>query len=327
MIRALPGSVRPVDGETSESYFSRLATANSVAAESLWGYLRKLHTGLPVKRDPELATLELEALGGIPPLWFRGNRQRHLLPIRCPHTRWNMTVCATCSRLPSPQSGCLRCGHGYATQVTTRTGPICLRHNRWHYDSTDLRLTESAGHVAAEKTFRRTLTARGISLETGELRLASHLIRAWEPPVLGALEASGGELFHTFPLAVDLAVALTDPEFVGLLLSPRWSPSEHATLLSMTITEVVGHPQHTDADDLWETVNHHAEAVRAAYGMVGTRRSSRACTMQRAFYAAAYTHRACLLRHLDASQMPTVSNPKKGRPVPSSRRLATLQNT
>lgn len=325
MIRALPIPIRPVDGETSESYFGRLTTANSVPAESLWGYLRKLRAGLPVKRNAELATLELEVLGGIPPLWFRNNRQHHLLPIRCPHTRWNMAICTTCSRLPARQSGCLHCGHGYATQVTTRTGPICLRHNRWHYDSSDIQIAKSAGYVDAEKVFRRTLTARGISLETGELRVASELVRGWEPPEPGPLAADGGQLLHTFPLAVSLAVALTDPEFVELLLSPRWSPSQHATLLSMTITDVVGHPERSDTDVLWQTVNDHAKAVRAAYGMVGTRRSSRACTIERAFFTAAYTHRACLLRHLDAKQMPTIRNPKQGRPAPSAQRLASLQ--
>jgi hypothetical protein len=325
MIRALPISARPVDGETSESYFGRLATANSVPAESLWGYLRKLHAGLPIKRTAELATLELEILGGIPPLWFRNNRQHHLLPIRCPHTRWKMAICTTCSRLPAPQSGCLLCGHGHATQVTTRTGPICLRHNRWHYDSSDVDITQLAGHVDAEKVFRRTLTARGISLETGELHLASELILAWEQPELRGQGTDGGLLLPLFPLAVSLAVALTDPEFVELLLSPRWSPSQHATLLSMTITHLVGHPERSDTDVLWQTVNHHARAVMAAYGMVGTRRRSRACTIERAFFTAAYTHRACLLRHLDAKQMPTISNPKHGRRAPSAQRLATLQ--
>lgn len=102
MIRALPVPVRPVDGETSESYFGRLATANSLPTETLWGYLRQLHGGLPIKRNAELATYELEVLVGMPALWFSRNRQHHLLPIRCPHTRWEFATCAICSGLPAP---------------------------------------------------------------------------------------------------------------------------------------------------------------------------------------------------------------------------------
>ncbi len=325
MIRALPVTVRPVDGETSESYFQRLASVNSVPAESLWGYLRQLHAGLPVKRNAELATTELEHLGGLPSAWFSLNRQHHLLPIRCPHTRWQFAICPTCSCLPAETSGCVRCAHGKATRVTTRTGPICLHHKRWHHESSDIDIAEMPSHLAAEKAFRGTLTNRGISLATGELTLANQLAHAWSSTEPISTEEDGTRFFLLFPATVKLAIALTDPEFVELLLNPHWSPSEHATLLSMTITAVLGHPERSDSGVLWKTVNHHASAVTVAYGMVGTRRRSRNCTMERAFFTAAYTHRACLLRHLDARHMPKISNPGQGRRAPSAQRLAMLQ--
>lgn len=327
MIRALPVSVHPVDAETSESYFHRLATANSLPIESLWGYLRQLHGGLPIKRHAQLATKELERLGGLPPAWFNDNRQHHLLPIRCQHTRWKFAICPICSRLPAPTTGCTRCAHGSTTVVTMKTGPICLRHQQWHYNCTNIDVRESPTHLAAEKAFRAHLSDRGISLETGELALANQLARAWTAQESPTPREDENALLPLFPETVKLAIALTNPEFVEILLDPRWSPSQHATLLSTTVTAVLGHPERSDSGVLWQTVNHHASAVAVAYGMVGTRRRSRACTMQRAFFTAAYTHRACLLRHLDARHMPRISSPKQGRPAPSAQRLAALQRS
>lgn len=327
MIRALPIPVRPIDGETSASYFRRLATENSLPLETLWGCLRHLRKELPVKRNVELATTELETLGGLPPGWFTKNRRHHLLPIRCPHSRWAFAVCMRCSRLPTTQSGCIRCGHGHKTQVTTRTGPICIRHGRWHLADADINVSALKGYIAAERAFRGTLTRRGISLNTGELLLASHLLSAWAAPVPDPSYSLDDALFWSFPSIVNLTIVLTDPEFIELLLSPRWSPSQHATLLSMTITATVGHRELSDTDTLWQTVNHHSEAVRAAYGMVGTRRRSRTCTMERAFFSAAYTQRACLLKHLDATHMPTIRNPARTRPAPTARQLAALRKS
>lgn len=247
MIRALPVSVRPVDGETSERYFLRLATVNSLPTESLWGHLRQLHTGVPVKRNAELATTELEVLGGAPTAWFSLNRQHHLLPIRWPHTRWNFAICSRCSCLPAATSGCIRCAHGSATQVTIRTGPICLHHKRWRHENSDIDVADKPNYLAAEKAFRGTLTDRGISLATGELTLANQLAHAWGSTNPKPTREDGSHLFHLFPATVKLAIALTDPEFVELLLNPRWSPSQHATPLSTTVTTVLGHPERSDS--------------------------------------------------------------------------------
>lgn len=325
MIRLLPIAVRPVEGETPDSFFGRLADANAIAPESLWGFLRQLHGGLPFKRRVDLASTELEALGGLAPGWFASSRQRHLLPVRCPHNGWKFAICATCSPLPAPQTGCLRCGHGQATKVIARVGPICLKHSRWHFDNSNVDVGGMPGYRRSERDFRRTLTSRGISLATGEFALARRLVQAWGSSTSTPSPRDEVPYFADFPLLVKLTVVLTDPRFVELLLSPRWSPSQHATLLSTTVTSVVGHVDYSPSDTLWVIVNQHAKAVATAYGMVGTNRTSRSCTAQRAFVSAAYTERACLLRHLDAKNMPRMSNPANARRAPSTRQLAALQ--
>ncbi|MEC5170678.1 hypothetical protein [Glaciihabitans sp. GrIS 2.15] len=342
MIRALPVSVHPVDGETSESYFQRLATANSLPTETLWGYLRQLHGGLPIKRDAEFATTQLEALGGLPEHWFNMNRNHHLLPIRCPHSKWKFGWCALCCRVPAPQSGCIRCSRGQLTQVTTRTGPICLHHARWHYQGTDVDVSDSPSYITAERRVRFELASRGISLDTGELQLANALLYDWagtfrkqapqdRTAILGRLQhtqQSEDQLrfAFAFPEAVRLTVTLTDPQFTELLLDPKWSPSQHAYLLSTAIAQIVGKPlSDPTVDSLWETIYMSRRAVDAAYGMVGTQRSSRQCRIQRAFSAAAYTHRACLLRHLDAKSLQNIRAIRSGPPAPSSRAIVKYQ--
>ena len=319
MIRALPVAVRPVDGETSESYFGRLAAANSIPTESLWGYLRQLHGSLPVKRNAEFATTELEALGGVPKLWFTINRSHHLLPIRCSHRRWQLRICDICSTTSSVRPGCRRCSAGQLTQVATATGAICLRHRRWIHNGVDLDLSHLPKHLTAEKRFRSHLTTRGIALGTGELELARRLLGDEQNhrSLSGNANPAGAEesFLQMYPQIVDLTIALTDPEFTALLMHPRWSPSQHALLLSRTICEFIGHaPSDSYTSVLWETVYQDQQAVEAAYAMMGTR-SKRKCCSQRAFCAAAYTHRACLLRHLNAKHMPDRPPEIKARPA------------
>lgn len=342
--RRLPVSVQPVDGETSDSYLTRLASANDLSLETMWAHLRQLHGSLPIKRNAELATAELEALGGLPEGWFTANRQHHLLPIRCPHSNWRFGSCAECCRVPAPQSGCLRCGHGQRTQVTTKTGPICLLHERWHQHDIDIDVSHFPAYLAGERTLRYELAARGISLQTGELQLASTLLHHWaadqiengpgdRTAVLDALQSapSSREQLHftiAFPEIVRLTVVLTDPRFTELLLHPKWTPSQHAYLLTTAIAGIIGNPlSDSTIDALWKTVHTGRRAIDAAYGMIGTRRRSRLCAAQRAFCAAAYTHRACLLRHLDAKAMPPNRAARGRRPAPPTTAIVKNQQT
>jgi hypothetical protein len=307
-IRTLPVTVRPVDGETSTSYLHRLAAANSLSTETVWGHLRALHQSLPDKRNAYYATTELEALGGLPEHWFTSNRNRHRLPIRCPHHNWQLRICDTCSTTPTERPGCIRCSAGDPTHVATATGTICLRHRRWTHNGTDLDISHLPRHLTAEKHFRRDLTNRGIALGTGEIELAHSLLAGWQhphpPTALHPAPGTASTLFDLYPEVVKLTITLTDPAFTAVLMHPRWSPSQHALVLSRAITDILGHPlSDPSLSTLWETIHNDKKAIEAAYAMMGTR-SKRKCCSQRAFCAAAYTHRACLLRHLNAKNMP-----------------------
>lgn len=341
-IRTLPVSVLPVDGETPESYLLRLATANALPPETLWAHLRKLDGKLPFKRHAELVTPELEALGDLQQGWFGSNRFHHLLPVRCPHSNWRLRQCDLCSQVPKAQSGCLRCSHGQPTQTTTRTGPVCLHHRRWHHHDINLDVSDLPAYLNAEKQLRFTLWPRGVGLETGELQLAGKLLEDWadgaqsrapqhRERILDRLTGTTANrdqerFIIAFPDMVKLTLTLTDPRFTALLLSPRWSPSQHAYLLSTAVASIAGTPlSDRTIEDLWRTVNSGARAIDAAYGMIGTRRTSRRCARQRAFASAAYTHRACLLRHLDAKDMPHIRAPKSGPAAPSPRTLTKYQ--
>jgi hypothetical protein len=302
-LRALPVPVRPVDGETPDSYFRRLAPANALTLPQLWAHIRTTNERLPYERAPDRAIPELEALGSLPPDWFQTNRAHHLLPIRCPHNRWRMRVCVACSRPPAARAGCGRCAGGTATQVASRAGAICLRHRRWAH-GTHLDITGMHTHLAAERLFRAVLHDRGIGLETGELQLADSLLSHWSrehpPPDRPAPLQEHGTFFQSYPQIVRLTVTLTDPRFTSSLLDPHWSPSQQALLLSHAITDVTRQrPSDSTLEDLWAQVYTGRRAVEAAFGMLG-RRQSRKCAWERALCAAAYTHRACLLRHLDA---------------------------
>jgi hypothetical protein len=310
-LRALPVPVRPVDGETPDSYFRRLAPANALTLPQLWAHIRAANEQLPYKQVLHRAAHELEALGGLPPDWFQANRAHHLLPVRCPHNRWRMRVCTACSRPPAVRAGCTRCAGGTATQVASRTGAICLRHRQWVH-GTHLDISGMHAHFAAERLFRAVLHDRGIGLETGELQLADSLLSHWSrehaAPAPSLPTDGHVTFFQSFPQIVRLAVTLTDPRFTSSLLDPHWSPSQQALLLSRAITEITRQPPSDSAlDELWAQVYTGRRAVEAAFGMLG-RRQKRKCAWERALCAAAHTHRACLLRHLDAK----VTRPRTG---------------
>lgn len=324
-LRALPVPVRPVDGETPDSYFRRLATANALTPQGLWAHIRANNDQLPYERVLHRATAELEILGGLPPGWFAANRARHLLPIRCPHHGWRMRVCATCSRPPAVRPGCRRCADGTDTQIASRDGPVCLRHRQWVYgDDGGIDIAGMPAHLAAERRFRTALHDRGIGLETGELQLADRLLADWSRDHAGPGPGSEnhGSLFRAYPQIVRLTLTLTDPRFIETLLDPHWSPSQQALLLTRAITEITHEPPaDTALAGVWDEIHAGRRAVEAAFGMLG-RRQARKCAWQRALCAAAYTHRACLLRHLDAKtsrprldRIPRVSTPSAATTV------------
>lgn len=310
MLRTLPIPVRPVAGETLDSYFRRLAAANLNTPAALWAYMRTDNPALPEARDLNKATDELERLGNLPTGWFADSRHQELLPIRCPHSKWILQICDICSHTPPARAGCPRCSAGEPTQVSRRVGTICLKHRYWSHAGTYADVSHLPHHLAAEREFRRHLPGRGISLSSGELALAHDLLRDWASARTGTPPAQA-QLIDTYPEAVRLATTLTNPLFVELLLDPHWSGSQHAYLLSAVLADLIGNPlPDLTIARIWDTVHSGRRAIETAF-MLPSRRTSH----RRALVSAAYTHRACLLRHLDAR----VQRPNNPRAQPIKR--------
>lgn len=332
--RALPTGVRPVDGETPSSVFTRLAAANGITPAALWGHLRTLDPGLPYAHQPDRCTGNLEQLAGIRAGWFAEQHHRYLVPRRCPHNRWELAVCATCSHLPAPRAGCVRCAGGQSTEVSTRDGLVCLTHGQ--YTDADLRVDvrEDADYLIAERSFRTQLAGRGVTTGSGELHLAVHLLAWWtrndpaphltdradQAPSPGS--DSARVAFSLYPEAVSLTGMLTDPGFVSYLLSPTWGPATQAALLTAAVRGVLdGDPDSEFLDRAHTVIAHGRRAVIAAYGMVGASTSRRNRGFERALAGAAVTHRACLLRHIDTIRLPNTPAPRGGRPAPTNFRI------
>lgn len=316
------------------SVFIRLATVNGITPAALWGHLRTLDPGLPYAHEPDRCTGNLEQLAGIRPGWFAEQHARHLVPRRCPHNRWQLTICAACSHLPAPRSGCVRCAGGHPTQISTRNGLVCLTHGQ--YTDANLRVDVRAdpAYVRAERNFRHGLAPRGVTTGSGELQLAAHLLAWWtrhDPAPHITSRASRTLSAHTdpvqisfslYPEAVALAGMLTDPGFVSYLLSPTWGPRTQAALLTAAVRGLSdGDPDDGFLDRAHEVIDRGRRAVVAAYGLVGGGTGRRNRGFERALASAAVTHRACLLRHIDTIRLPNTPAPRGGRPAPAISRV------
>lgn len=324
-LRTLPTTIRTVAGETPASVLRRTAHANALTETQLWGHLRTLNPDLPVPRDPEAATGALEALAGLRRGWFADQRTRNAVPRRCPHNQWTLTVCTRCSKQPPEKTGCARCSAGEPTTVQIRTGAVCLKHHRYTLHGLHIDLPPGSHHLMAERLFRQHLAPRGITTGSGELQTAAHILHdAITIPHTAPTAATPAEEFYAhYPLIIRLTEILTDPGFVSYLLSPTWGPHDQAALLAAAVDGVIGAaPADHFTERIHTAIAHGRRAVTAAYGMVGRGRTSRACTLERALASAAHTHRACLLRHLDAVRLPNIPAPGNKRRAPATAIIA-----
>ncbi|MFC6356607.1 hypothetical protein [Luethyella okanaganae] len=190
--------------------------------------------------------------------------------------------------------------------------------------------------MKAERSLRSGLIPKGIGLHTGELDLSYRLLSTWascsplasfaeREPVLPA-QVSASSFPALFPEIVQLTEVLTNPDFVTYLLSPQRGSIDQTKLLLSTAAGIAQMEAPFEVVKLARTVIVHGrDAVAAAYGMTGTRRTSRAATLDRALVAAARTHRACLLRHLDTRALPSVVAVPRGRPAPRTKTFAAVE--
>lgn len=304
MMRPLPVLVEPFAGETVGSVYRRLAARNAVPTGELWTTIRHSRSRLPLQTTPELVPRLVEELGDLPPGFFDG-RQTDRLFVRCIHANWRHTNCPTCAPLPTAVTKCRRCTGGEPVEVRTRAGAVCARHRRWHYAGADDDLTVSVGHLRAERCLTGTLWERGIGPNTGELELATTLIRARD---LGQEDVSHrAALARHYPQAVRLVALTTEPWAERFLANTNVGPIQVAALVEAVVNAVTAGTAH-DVDAV--RASFHAEGREAVIGLdrpvrLRYSRSPGLDEFGRRILTFAPRVRATLLRHTDARKPPT----------------------
>lgn len=261
--------------------------------------------------------------------------------VRCPHYAWQPSLCRRCGYAQQPRTGCRRCTTGQATTIRSRGGAVCNRHARWHIGGADIDLTGLPEYTHAERCVSGTLWKRGIGLATGELQLATTLIRHWltDSPITDRLERRRTALqvdgltqedvfLVAYPEVVNLTTVLTDLSFASYLLSPRFSLAEQVWALEAAVVTIVhgstNQRLHTVAEQI---ITRGKEAVETAFGMRQSPHNKRPATLEKSLVASSQRHRSCLLRHLSTVRIqilpydPGVAVPKNGtmvrrRPLP-----------
>lgn len=303
-MRSLPVLIEPFAGETVSSVYRMLATRNAVPTGELWTTIRHAHPRLPLRTTPELVPRLVEELADLPPGFFNGRRSDRLF-IRCIHTDWRHSNCPTCAPLPSPITKCRRCTRGEPVEVRTRIGAVCVRHRRWHYAGADRDLTRSADFFRAERCLTGTLWERGIGPDTGELELATTLIRASD--LRQGEESHRPALERHYPQAVRLVALATETWAERFLTDTNVGPIQVAALVEAAVNAVIA------------GTSNDVDAVRASFRAEGREtvigldrpmrfrcgRSSGLDELGRRILTIAPRVRATLLRHADARKPPT----------------------
>jgi hypothetical protein len=304
MMRKLPVLVEPFAGETVGSVYRRLATRNAVPTGELWTTIRHARPRLPLRTTPELVPRLVEELADLPPRFFDGRRSDRLF-VRCIHTDWRHSNCPTCTPLPSAVTKCRRCTGGESVEVRARIGAVCARHRRWHYAGADRDLARSADFFRAERCLTGTLWERGIGPATGELELATTLLRATD---LGREDESHRTaLARHYPEAVRLVALTTEPWAERFLANTNVGPIQVAALVEAAVNAATAGTSH-DVDAVRAAF--HAEGREAVIGLdrpVQLRhgRSPGLDELGRRILRFAPRVRAILLRHTDARKPPT----------------------
>ncbi|WP_288121654.1 hypothetical protein [Microbacterium sp. 69-7] len=303
-MRKLPVLVEAFAGETVGSVYRRLAAHNAVPTGELWTTIRHERPRLPLRTTPELVPRLVEQLADLPPGYFDGRRTDRLF-VRCVHVAWRHSNCLTCAPLPAPVTKCRRCTSGEPVEVRTRAGAVCARHRRWHYAGADRDLAHSAEFFRAERCLTGRLWERGIGPNTGELELATTLIRASDHRRED--ESHRAALARHFPEAVRLVALLTEPWAERFLANTNVGPIQVAALVGAAVNAVTaGTSRDVDA----VRASFHADGREAVIGLdqpvqLRCGRSPGLDELGRRILTFAPRVRATLLRHTDARKPPT----------------------
>lgn len=230
-MRALPVPVRFYPDETVSSFFSRLCAANQISEYEAWRALRQEDPELGIAVTPPIARVAIEELGGL--------RRDAMLRIRrsystCKHdpTMW-VRACTFCNgRGFGPTTLCRRCARGDLVFVERSSGPICVRHARWHSNGLDIDVRDYFPSLIAQKRLNGSLRLSALAYRSPVATVARDIVNEWWHPARLSPEQIGLEKeLLDLPRLVETMTALTSPELHALLTHERASHRAIAAVL------------------------------------------------------------------------------------------------
>lgn len=229
-MRPLPVAPKPYFAETPASFFFRLCDANAIDLTDLWLSMRRVRPDLPLGVLPQYALPMVEALGGLPIGHFSKWRGELV-----PHGR---RARSTKGHVQPRSVLCRRCTRGEIVEVARHTGPVCVRHRRWHDGKIDVDLDGHTSMLAAQRTLNGGLSERGIAYRSTEGLVVRELVHVWHR-VQTPLIAPGTEI-EEFPAITRLIHRLSGPEMIGLLMHTKAGHQAQAAALELAFDIELG---------------------------------------------------------------------------------------
>lgn len=222
----LPVRVRCFHGEGLISYAQRAAAANHLTIKDVESALRFQGYEFPNRRDSEERQRLWRSLGNLHSSAFTESEPDDTIPL-------------------SYRRLCTKCSAGQEVNglVSAVGGDVCLRHRRWVGDELQMDVSGAPEFLAAERTFRRVLMKRGVSLGSVVLMnsrsiglcLPEHVAQS-RLHRLGLHEAL--KVILGYPETIAIATMLTDDAFLDQVLSPA-RPEARQEFLDESIADVV----------------------------------------------------------------------------------------
>lgn len=222
-IPQLPVRVVPFPAETTRSFYRRLCRANGVSETDLWWWLRRFDPSVPKSLSPRSGVYLVETLGALPPRYLSeldNAKDCHK------HERgaWNRRCDVCRSFVSGAWAMCRRCAHGEAVEVSLATGPICVKHRRWHLQGTDIDVSAQRLQLTAQRVLNGPLRMRKIHYRSPEAAVVRELIHGWHPPFRQAdCQIEFEEELRSLPLLVWMLTELSSP-FMNELLDDNKVP-------------------------------------------------------------------------------------------------------
>lgn len=220
--------------ETADSYWRRLCAFNCVEPGVVWKQLQVERPELPTAPAAYLAPQAIARLGGLPADAFP------------PPVRMHVGTGGRVRRrgVSEGASMCRRCAAGQEVYVRGMSGPVCVKHRRWHLGGADDDISDRPRHIASQRKLNGAMKLRGAGYDSHTMTAVRELIFLWGTDDIRRGATESKIIFERFPLEVEILVRLTMPDVVHALLSNKTPPPVQALTVAEIVTSVMeGRPQ------------------------------------------------------------------------------------